>query len=463
MLFRSIIPTILSRCQIFDFRRIGVNDIKGHLADVAKAEGIDAEDDALHIIAQKADGALRDALSIFDRVVSFAGKNLTREAVTENLNVLDYTWYFQITDLLLQNNIPQVLVTYNDILAKGFDGHHFVMGLASHFRDLMVCKNQETIQLLEVGEQVKEMYLEQSKKTSAQFLMDAIEIANTCDLKYKNSQNQRLLVELCLMQLASLTFQGEKKNASSGQCFVIAPSYFKSEEFTSKRITSAGSITPKPFRKIETDNTIQQEVATSQAEKSQPNVNEPTLNISSVNVKAETTTKGEEATTQEVAQPSIATKRNERKVSALSLKSIQKKQELKQELEANQPKEEDLPVNNFTEEEMLKYWNKYTKKVEKDGKFNLLSHLTMGTPKLEGAIIHLEFPNHTIKTEVERAKYDLLGYLREKLQNYEIDLDITVNETTEKRYVYSTREKFEKMKEMNPALERLRQEFDLDI
>ncbi|NGX84097.1 DNA polymerase III subunit gamma/tau [Aequorivita sp. KMM 9714] len=457
----KIIPTILSRCQIFDFRRIGVNDIKGHLADVAKAEGIDAEDDALHIIAQKADGALRDALSIFDRVVSFAGKNLTREAVTENLNVLDYTWYFQITDLLLQNNIPQVLVTYNDILAKGFDGHHFVMGLASHFRDLMVCKNQETIQLLEVGEQVKEMYLEQSKKTSAQFLMDAIEIANTCDLKYKNSQNQRLLVELCLLQLASLTFQGEKKNSSSGQRFVIAPSYFKSEEFTSKKITSAGSITPKPFRKIETDNTVQQEVAPSQAEESQSDVNESTSNKPSE--KVETTTKEEPSTTQEVAQPSIATRRNERKVSALSLKSIQKKQELKQELEANQPKEEDLPVNDFTEEEMLKYWNKYTKKVEKDGKFNLLSHLTMGTPKLEGAIIHLEFPNHTIKTEVERAKYDLLGYLREKLQNYEIDLDITVNETTEKRYVYSTREKFEKMKEMNPALERLRQEFDLDI
>ncbi|WP_313113756.1 DNA polymerase III subunit gamma/tau [Aequorivita sediminis] len=457
----KIIPTILSRCQIFDFRRIGVNDIKGHLAEVAKAEGIEAEDDALHIIAQKADGALRDALSIFDRVVSFAGKNLTREAVTENLNVLDYTWYFQITDLLLQNNIPQILVTYNDILAKGFDGHHFIMGLASHFRDLMVCKNQETIQLLEVGEQVKEMYLEQSKKTSAQFLMDAIEIANTCDLKYKNSQNQRLLVELCLMQLASLTFQGEKKNSNNRQRFVIAPSYFKSEEFTSERITSAGSITPKPFRKIDTDNTVQQEVAPSKAEESQNNVQEPTSKVSSE--KTETTATEEPATTQKVAQSDIATRRNERKVSALSLKSIQKKQELKQELKANQPKEEDLPVNVFTEEEMLKYWNKYTKKVEKEGKFNLLSHLTMGTPKLESAIIHLEFPNHTIKTEVERAKYDLLGYLREKLQNYEIDLDITVNETTEKRYVYSTREKFEKMKEMNPALERLRQEFDLDI
>lgn len=213
----KIIPTILSRCQIFDFRRIGVKDIKEHLAKVARTEGIEAEDDALHIIAQKADGALRDALSIFDRVVSFSGKQLTREAVTENLNVLDYTWYFQITDLLLENNIPQVLVAYDEILSKGFDGHHFVMGLASHFRDLLVCKHQETIALLEVGEQVKTMYFEQSQKTSREFLMEGIEIANTCDLKYKNSQNQRLLVELCLMQLASLTFQGEKKKKKKFQ------------------------------------------------------------------------------------------------------------------------------------------------------------------------------------------------------------------------------------------------------
>src|SRR5690606_3569669 len=188
-------------------RRIGVRDIKEHLAEVAKAENIEAEDDALHIIAQKADGALRDALSIFDRVVSFAGKNLTREAVTENLNVLDYTWYFKITDLLLENNIPQVLLMYNNILSKGFDGHHFIKGLASHFRDLLVCKNQETIDLLEVGNQVKSMYLEQSQKTDSHFLIHGIAIANECDLKYKTSQNQRLLVELCLMQLASLTFK----------------------------------------------------------------------------------------------------------------------------------------------------------------------------------------------------------------------------------------------------------------
>ena len=461
----KIIPTILSRCQIFDFRRIGVRDIKEHLAEVAKAENIEAEDDALHIIAQKADGALRDALSIFDRVVSFAGKNLTREAVTENLNVLDYTWYFQITDLLLENNIPQVLVTYNDILSKGFDGHHFIMGLASHFRDLLVCKNQETIELLEVGEQVKTMYFEQSQKTSPQFLIEAIDIANTCDLKYKNSQNQRLLVELCLMQLASLTFQGEKKNSNSGQRFVIPPSYFKSEKFTSEKITSAGSVVPKPTKKIETDPDSYRDEAEKEI------VREPLEEIASKNKISEENISEEKVTQKPnggqpekvIERPQILAERNAKKVSALSLKSIQKKQEIKQELVANQPDAENLPVTEFSEEEMQAAWDEYTTNVESDGKYNLLSHLTMGVPKLDGSVIHLEFPNQTIKTEVERAKYELLGFLREKLQNYEIDLDITVNETAEKRYAYTTREKFEKMKEKNPLIEKLRREFDLDI
>ena len=208
----KIIPTILSRCQIFDFKRITVGDIKSHLALIADTQGVKATDDALHVIAQKADGALRDALSIFDRVVSFSGKTLSREAVTENLNVLDYTYYFDITDLLIRNNIPKVLVAYNTILSKGFDGHHFIMGLASHFRDLLVCKNKETIALLEVGEQVQKLYFDQSQNAESSFLIEAIELANNCDLKYKTSRNQRLLVELCLLQLASLTAQVEKKN-----------------------------------------------------------------------------------------------------------------------------------------------------------------------------------------------------------------------------------------------------------
>lgn len=207
----KIIPTILSRCQIFDFKRITVKDAKEHLAEVAKSQGVAYEDDALHIIAQKADGAMRDALSIFDRVVSYCGNNLTRQAVTENLNVLDYETYIKVTDLILENKIPELLLAYNEILSKGFDGHHFIAGLASHFRDLLVAKNPATLSLLEMGEAAQQLYGQQSQKTNQDFLLKGIDIANDCDLKYKVSQNQRLLVELTLMQLASINFDGEKK------------------------------------------------------------------------------------------------------------------------------------------------------------------------------------------------------------------------------------------------------------
>lgn len=211
----KIIPTILSRCQIFDFKRITVKDAKEHLAEVAASQGVQFEDDALHIIAQKADGAMRDALSIFDRVVSFCGTNLTRQAVTENLNVLDYETYINMTDLLLDNKIPEVLLAYNEILSKGFDGHYFIAGLASHFRDLLVAKNIATHSLMEMGEAAQALYQQQSQKTNQEFLLKGIDLANDCDLKYKTSQNQRLLVELTLMQIASITFDGEKKKLIS--------------------------------------------------------------------------------------------------------------------------------------------------------------------------------------------------------------------------------------------------------
>jgi len=209
----KIIPTILSRCQIFDFKRITINDAKDHLKLVAQSQGITFEEDALQIIAQKADGAMRDALSIFDRVVSYCGSNLTRQAVAENLNVLDYDYYLRVTDLIISNDIPDLLLSYNEILSKGFDGQHFVMGLATHFRNLLVCKNPQTLGLLDVSDENKNLFYVQSQKMETSALIEAIQIANNCDLKYKTSQNQRLLVELCLMQLATLTHP-EKKNLS---------------------------------------------------------------------------------------------------------------------------------------------------------------------------------------------------------------------------------------------------------
>lgn len=203
----KIIPTILSRCQIFDFNRIGVSDISEHLEYVAKSESVDVEGEGLNIIAQKADGAMRDALSIFDQIVSFSGKKITYQDVITNLNVLDYDYYFRLVDEFMKNNVTEVMVIFNDILSHGFDGHHFITGLSSHFRDLLVCKDQVTIQLLEVGGDIKERYRTQATATESDFLLDAMQIANTCDIQYKASQNKRLLIELALIRIAQLTLK----------------------------------------------------------------------------------------------------------------------------------------------------------------------------------------------------------------------------------------------------------------
>ncbi|MBL7969036.1 MAG: DNA polymerase III subunit gamma/tau [Prolixibacteraceae bacterium] len=203
----KIIPTILSRCQIFDFNRIKISDISGHLGHVAKSESVSIESEALNVIAQKADGAMRDALSIFDQIVSFSGKSITYKDVISNLNVLDYDYYFRLVDLFLKNDISGSLLLFNDILDHGFDGHHFITGLSSHFRDVMVCKDPVTIQLLEVGGEIREKYKVQATRCESDFLIDALQIANECDLQYKASQNKRLLVELAIIKMAQLTLK----------------------------------------------------------------------------------------------------------------------------------------------------------------------------------------------------------------------------------------------------------------
>lgn len=201
----KIIPTILSRCQIFDFNRIKVGDISEHLLYVAKEEKVQIEEAGVNIIAHKADGAMRDALSIFDQIVSFSGQVITYKDVISNLNVLDYDYYFKLTDCFLKNDIPEILVTFNEILDHGFDGHHFISGLSSHFRDLMVCKDLATCALLEVGGDIQEKYKAQANKCDQEFILEALEIANQCDLNYKPSQNKRLLVELSIIKIAQIT------------------------------------------------------------------------------------------------------------------------------------------------------------------------------------------------------------------------------------------------------------------
>lgn len=201
----KIIPTILSRCQIFDFNRIQVEDIAHHLAFISTSEKIESDTEALHVIAQKADGALRDALSIFDQLVSFAGHHLTYQAVIDNLNILDYDYYFRITDAILNQSMKDILLIFDEILQNGFDGNNCINGLSEHFRNLLVCKDPATVVLLKVSEQVKQRYLEQSKKCSASLLLSALNIANQCDIYYKQSKNQRLHVELAFMKMCHIT------------------------------------------------------------------------------------------------------------------------------------------------------------------------------------------------------------------------------------------------------------------
>jgi DNA polymerase-3 subunit gamma/tau len=389
----KIIPTILSRCQIFDFKRIGVLDAKNYLKTIAEKEGITADDDALHIIAQKADGAMRDALSIFDRVVSFSGKNLTREAVTQNLNVLDYDTYFNMTDLLVENKIPDVLISFNEVLTQGFEGHHFINGLASHFRDLLVAKDKATIELLEVGDVAKKKYLEQATKASVQFLIAAIHKANDCDLSYRASKNQRLLVELTLMQIASITFDGEKKKPAN---YIIPATFFTSLSPVAKAITK-----PVPTKQV--------------AEK----IIEP------------------------IAQPILqkpVLKNVKRRASSLSLKSVHVKKEEKSEVQLEE-NFDNHPKDVFDQKDLENVWKEYHTKLIKSGQKSIASILIADKPKLlQNFQVQLSLPNKLMANQLEREKPSLNKYLRETLNNYGITLIIIVNETVAKKFVYTPQE-----------------------
>ena len=419
----KIIPTILSRCQIFDFKRITVLDTKNYLKKIATKENIEADDDALHIISQKADGAMRDALSIFDRVISFSGKNLTREAVTQNLNVLDYDTYFTMTDLLLENKIPNVLNNFNEILSKGFEGHHFISGLASHFRDLLVAKDTSTISLLEVGDNAKKKYLNQSSKASISFLIQSIEKANQCELNYKISKNQRLLVELTLMQIASITFDGEKKKPSN---YIIPATFFT-------------SISPPLKKEITLDVKVKNDL------KTPPKVvdKEP-LALSTLKSK-----------------PPIL-KNIKRRSNSLSLKSIHHQKDIKKT--TTEINYDDYPRKSFTESELQTAWKDFQKFLIKKGEKSIASILATDIPTLQENF-HIQFilPNKLMEDQLKQVKPKLIKFIRESLNNYGISLNIVVNETIQKKFAYTPQEKYNKLLEKNAFLKDLKDTFQLDL
>ena len=242
----KILPTILSRCQIYDFNRISVEDTVNHLSYVASKEGITAEPEALNVIAMKADGGMRDALSIFDQVVSFTGGNITYKSVIDNLNVLDYEYYFRLTDCFLENKVSDALLLFNDILNKGFDGSHFITGLSSHFRDLLVGKDPVTLPLLEVGASIRQRYQEQAQKCPLPFLYRAMKLCNECDLNYRISKNKRLLVELTLIQVAQLTTEGDDVSGGRGPKKTIKPVFTQPAAAQQPQVASATQVQQAP-------------------------------------------------------------------------------------------------------------------------------------------------------------------------------------------------------------------------
>ena len=454
----KIIPTILSRCQIFDFKRITVEDIKEQLQFVAQAEGIQAEDDALHLMALKADGAMRDALSIFDRIVSFCGHKISRTAVAENLHILDYACYFSITDLMLQGSIPDLLLQLDEILAQGFDGQHFINGLCSHFRDLLVAQTPQTIRLLEVGENVKQDYARQSQAADRSWLLSALDIANQCALSYRNSRNPRLLVELCLMQLASLNDLEQKKKPTN-QPYIIPARKLKARAVVEPVATAVA----EPEASVETD-----PVASVVAEPEIPVVDEPK---SPASPESAPTAEAEPArgAPDRGAKPDKPRKIDLKiegvraGVSWLSLKSIQEKRHLQAQQKASGPAPGVKRNKEFNAESFLSAWNTFANQIKEEGKFNLHSHLTMETPVLKGTDILLTYPNDTIRLEVERDQGTLLAFLANELENDHLKIKITVVESAVKRYAYTPEEKYAQLKEQNPLLDVLRSSLDLDV
>ena len=433
----KIIPTILSRCQIFDFKRIGVTDAKNYLQKIAKNEGIQAEEEALQLIAQKADGSMRDALSIFDRIVSFSNDAITAQNVSVNLSILDFDTYLQITKQLIEGDIRGVILSFDQVLHKGFDGHQFIVGLASHFRDLWMCKHPDTISLIEVGSHTQKKYLAQSEITDLFFLEKAIAITNECDLQYKASKNQRLHVELCLMQIASIEDKKKKDNP-----------YIKPALKTDK--------VPQPTQKPITK------------EEPKP-IAEPIVSKST----AETTVETEKPETVEIPneEPSKISDKKVQKpisidiqskgVSGLSLSSIAYQKNIK----ANQPTNgKGTREESFGQERLETAWKALSSKLEDDGEYNLAALLNLDTPRLKNKVeIHLNFPNKTNKLELQSEKEKIIGALANELKNDLLQFVIHVIKEEQKNYLYTPRDKYEQLVKINPLVDDIRKKFDLDL
>jgi DNA polymerase III subunit gamma/tau len=423
----KIIPTILSRCQIFDFNRIMISDIVTLLAQIAGKEKIEAEVEGLHVIAQKADGALRDALSMFDQIVSFSGNTITCKDVLENLNILDSDYYFAITDLLIQGSIPGSLVLFDEILSKGFDGHNFISGLSSHFRNLLVSKDKATIQLLQTSETVRNKFLIQTERLKQAHLFALLDIASQCDIEYKSAKNQRLHVELCLMRMCNLFIGSE----------AVSPVLrLESEKHDNEKKGD-----PEPATR-----------QTEQKESKQPKESgSGAVQTDPVHITHQT--------------KSLVSESPPKYLSTVSIKKqiIKTETQEPESIHASEPVYENKPINKADFEQA---WKTFAEDLKTNGRMNLYTAMVTRPPEInDDNHILVKLDNGVQVNEFNAIRTELLGFLKKRLNNGLINItsDIFISDNPAKEKKFTNKEKFNQMAETNPNLKLLKNQLDLDI
>lgn len=402
----KIIPTILSRCQIYEFSRITINDIVSNLKQIAEKEGITADEDSLNVIAQKADGAMRDALSIFDQVVNFCGGNITYDKTIQNLNVLDYDYYFKIVDALLEGKVKDTLLIFDKILSKGFEGQYFVDGLASHIRDLMVSKDEETIKLLEVSKNIEARYKEQSAKCTLPWLYKALELANDCDMNYRNSRNKRLLVEVMFIRIANLADGGIELKKDKPELPLIAvaasPAVANTNIATANNINTQKSSTATPSRKINTIN-INTGIIRDNDDKTNDTANKP--NVNNISIAIDNNLPEEEKNILSAINNFIANNN----------------------------------INTIAENIFIKF-----------------------TPFIEGNKIKFRLFNSIQLNEIENIKIPLEAFVNKQLSRTDIKVEAYIDEETlNSNKAYTKEEKFVELMNKNPYVKEFQKLFDL--
>jgi DNA polymerase-3 subunit gamma/tau len=418
----KIIPTILSRCQIFDFNRIRIEDIVGRLMYVAKNEGVTAEEEALHIIAQKADGALRDALSIFDQIVSLSGKNITYKDVIENLNVLDYEYYFKTVDGALRNDVSSVLMTFNEILEKGFDGHNFVSGLGSHLRNLLVCKDEVTLKLFEATPAIKQRYLQQTKECPEEFIFKALENGSNCDISYKTSKNPRLHVELFLIRLCRLTATATEEIEKKKSDLNIASNKEEELPLPSKSELIRETADPPGLK------TRKYDVASGQHT---PVIEKHAKSFSIKNIISE-----------------------EKKAFDNTIKHSEES-ELKSEIS---------PTEEFNALSFEKAWNEFTDLLKDDGARIISMFKSVNAEVENDHIIKIHLSNAAQKDLfIQNYKQKLVNFLNKRFKSRDIDIDTVVDLSETNEILYLDEQKYNHLVSKYPELKEFKKAFNLDI